>query len=83
MKKSTTLNKSANKQPINENVFKDFIDGIKNDFISIGTEFKKDLKSMFDETKETGKQIQKDAQEIIDDAILKLDELKKGYQDKV
>jgi len=80
MKKSNTLNK-----PVNEsvNIFKDFIDGIKSDFKNIGTEFKSDLIAMFDETKETGKQIQKDAQEIIDDACLKLEELKKGYQDKL
>lgn len=81
MKKSNIFNK----QPINENVtiFKDFIDEIKNDFKSMGDDIKSDLKSMFDETKETGKQIQQDAQEIINDAIVKLDELKKEYQDKL
>lgn len=82
MKKSTTLNKSINRQPINENVFKEFIDEFKNDFKSIGAEFKKDLKEMFDETKETGKQIQKDAQDIINDAMIKLDKLKTEYQDE-
>lgn len=76
MKKSSTLSKKS----VNENAFTDFISEIKQDFLSIGAEIKNDLNGILDESKEDGKQIQKEAQEIIDSAVAKLDELKKSYE---